>query len=637
MLGLCLATAIAACKHNEGDSVVVTGEGVRLSSEAIDKDPLALLPANPVVLGWVDAQAFLGSQFGGEINRIAAKYLPVGQQTGFVPQRDLKKIVGGVYSLAGADFVIVAQGDFNADMIRTAADQHATTPGGVPLVHSKYAGNDLFTAGNVGFTVVTQHTMLVGNETGMRRALDRIRDNRLKREVPDWMTKLMDNPQASMVFAGDVTGQPQVAAMSKTVPFLNGLSNFRVLGNFQPPGINLAGTLSYPDRDQRGGRRERSAEPWPDGELDERARHRWAQLAAAKLAGQHPGQRRDVRHRHRRAKPHALARTAALEPWSGLAWRSFTISSSLRRHAHFRGVCRFFGSEDRRAGALCAALAEGESEIRWLSAGRDIETMMAALRSLGVTIEGDARKARVRGVGLSGLVPARDAIDCGFSTSVMASLAGVLVSRPFETVLSGDPSLLATDLAGLAGALRRRGGQIEGRFSAEHAGQITPPLVVGPLPAQVVLSEVDCDLAGAEPDIKCALLLSGLYSDGPTYVHERVVTRDHVVRLLGALDVPMATAGSVVELDPSEWSAKLPAFSCDVAGDFSAAMIFRRGGVDGGRQPRVHARRGTESDADGCRWIFVRSMGGAVDSEVHSVVLGETGGTACASFAPLRR
>jgi hypothetical protein len=141
----------------------------------------------------------------------------------------------------------VAQGDFNADMIRTAADQHATTPTGAAMVHSKYAGNDLFTAGNVGFTVVTQHTMLIGNETGIRRALDRIRDNRLKREVPEWMTKLMENPQASMVLAGDVTGQPQVAALSKNVAFLNGLSNFRVIGNFQAPGINLAGTLSYPD------------------------------------------------------------------------------------------------------------------------------------------------------------------------------------------------------------------------------------------------------------------------------------------------------------------------------------------------------------------------------------------------------
>ena len=150
--------------------------------------------------------------------------------------------------MAGADFAIVAQGDFNADMIRTAAIlKHATTPGGVPLVHSKYAGNDLFTAGNVGFTVVTQHTMLVGNETGMRLSARSNSRQQAQARSPYWMTKLMDNPQASMVFAGDVTGQPQVAAMSKTVPFLNGLSNFRVLGNFQPPGINLAGTLSYPD------------------------------------------------------------------------------------------------------------------------------------------------------------------------------------------------------------------------------------------------------------------------------------------------------------------------------------------------------------------------------------------------------
>ncbi len=246
-ISVLLAGGLVACKHNEGDSVVVTGEGARLSSEAIDKDPLALLPANPVVLGWVDAQAFFASPFGGELNRLATKYIPLGQEAGFVAQRDLKKMVGGVYSLAGADVVAVAQGDFNPEMIRSAVEQRATTPSGVPIVHSKYAGNDVYTTGNVGFTVVTKHTVLVGNETGMRRALDRIRDNRVKREVPEWMTKLMDNPQASAVLAGDVAGQPQVAAMAKMAPFLNGLSNFRILGNFQPPGVNLAGTLSYPD------------------------------------------------------------------------------------------------------------------------------------------------------------------------------------------------------------------------------------------------------------------------------------------------------------------------------------------------------------------------------------------------------
>jgi hypothetical protein len=244
---LLLALALAGCPHKDGDSIVVTAEGTRLSSEAIDKDPLALLPPNPIALGWTNAQAFFASSLGGEVNRLATKYVPIGQEAGFVAQRDLKAVVGGVYSLAGADAVSVAQGDFRADLIQAAADRHANTPLGVPLVHSKYAGNDVYTAGNVGFTVVTSHTMLVGNETGMRRALDRIRDGRVRREVPEWMTKLMDNPQASMVFAGDLTNQPHVAAMAKMAPFLNGLTNFRILGNFQPPGVNFAGTLSYPD------------------------------------------------------------------------------------------------------------------------------------------------------------------------------------------------------------------------------------------------------------------------------------------------------------------------------------------------------------------------------------------------------
>jgi hypothetical protein len=242
-----LVFLLAGCKHKDGDSIAVTSEGTRLSSEAIDRDPIALLPPGPVVLGWTNVQAFFASSFGNEANRLAAKYVPLGQEAGFVPQRDLRTLVGGVYSLAGADAVAVAQGDFNADLIRAAADRRSMTPLGVPLVHSKYAGNDVYTAGNVGFTVVTNHTMLVGNETGMRRALDRIRDGRVGREVPEWMTKLIENPQASMVFAGDLTNQPHVAAMAKTAPFLNGLMNFRVLGNFQPPGVNLAGTLTYPD------------------------------------------------------------------------------------------------------------------------------------------------------------------------------------------------------------------------------------------------------------------------------------------------------------------------------------------------------------------------------------------------------
>jgi hypothetical protein len=246
VVGACLLLALAACKHNEGDSVVVTGDGTRLSSEVIDRDAFALLPAEPIALGWLDARAFLASPLGAEANRLFSRYVPLGQDTGFVLQRDLRVVVGGLYSFSGVDMVMVAQGDFHPELIKAAAG-HPGASGAVVLVHSTYAGNDVYTWADWGLTPVTAHTLLLGSQTAMRRALDKIRDNRLQRDAPAWMLQLVTNPQAALVVAGDTAARPEVAALSKTAPFLMGLSTFRVLGNFLAPGLNLAGTFSYAD------------------------------------------------------------------------------------------------------------------------------------------------------------------------------------------------------------------------------------------------------------------------------------------------------------------------------------------------------------------------------------------------------
>lgn len=241
-----LAPVLAGCAH-QGDSIVVTGDGKRLSSEAIDADPLALLPSQPIAVVTMDAKAFFGSPFGAQLSQLASKYFPLGQEAGFVPERDVRSVVAGVYSMSGVDAVAVVSGDFAPEKIARAAESHAMTSLGAPLVRSRYAGNDVYTAGNVGLTLLTPHTMLVGSETGMRRAMDRIRDNRLRREVPEWILKLMEEQKASMVAAGDLAGQLPASAIAQQLPFLNGVQNFRVLGNFQAPGVNLAGALTYPN------------------------------------------------------------------------------------------------------------------------------------------------------------------------------------------------------------------------------------------------------------------------------------------------------------------------------------------------------------------------------------------------------
>lgn len=241
-----LAPTLVGCAH-QGDSIVVTGEGRRLSAEAIDADPLALLPSQPIAVATLDAKALFESPLGAQLAALFAKNFPLGLEAGFVPERDLERIVGGAYSFSGVDGVAVLSGTFSPEAIAAAAERHAITPLGVPLVRSRYAGNDVYTAGNVGLSLLTPRTLLVGSETAMRRAMDRIRDNRLRREVPEWIVSLLETEQATLVAAGDLESSAPASTIAKELAFLDGVKSFRVLGNFQPPGINLAGALTYPD------------------------------------------------------------------------------------------------------------------------------------------------------------------------------------------------------------------------------------------------------------------------------------------------------------------------------------------------------------------------------------------------------
>src|SRR6185503_4955182 len=165
----------------------------------------------------------------------------------FSAQRDVSRIFGGLYAMQGADFCAVVQGNFDSDAIQRAADARTITISGAPLVKTSYAGNDVYTAGNIGFVVVTSHTVITGNETGIRRALDRLRRGKLERSVPSWMVDLMSTKNASMAFAGDLASQSTVDAASSKLPFLGKLNTVRILGNFQSPGMNFAGSLTYPD------------------------------------------------------------------------------------------------------------------------------------------------------------------------------------------------------------------------------------------------------------------------------------------------------------------------------------------------------------------------------------------------------
>ncbi len=218
----------------------------------IDADPLAVLPSGFIGLMRAEVPAVAKSSLGPTLIALAKKLAPLPQSSGFVPERDLDRLIIGLYSMQGADAAGIALGRFNPDAIRNAAAATPTTPNG-NLVQSPYAGYLLYTVHNLGFCVLSSRTVLFGNETGIRRSLDRIHDGRALHQLPDWTSALLDASRAPIAFGANLKSSSLPAGLTQQVPFLAGLNALRVLGNFEAPGVNWAGSLGYdtPERAQQ--------------------------------------------------------------------------------------------------------------------------------------------------------------------------------------------------------------------------------------------------------------------------------------------------------------------------------------------------------------------------------------------------
>ena len=243
---LAALTLPTACSKTE-DVIVQTGVDKQLSAADIDKEPLALLPGGVVGIASVDTTQLVASPFGAKLLAISSQRLPVPAAAGFDPARDLKHLYIGFYSMQGADISGVATGTFDKAKIEAAVNGVDKTPQGVPIAKRTYAGRTLYTAGGFGFCILTDQSALFGNDTGIRRALDRIHEGRVRRQTLPWMDKLLNSESAPIVAGADLRAQAIPDAASSNLAFLNGLETMAFVGNFADPGLNLAGTLVYGD------------------------------------------------------------------------------------------------------------------------------------------------------------------------------------------------------------------------------------------------------------------------------------------------------------------------------------------------------------------------------------------------------
>ena len=220
---------------------------------------------------------------------------------------------------------------------------------------------------------------------------------------------------------------------------------------------------------------------------------------------------------------------------------------------------------------LLGAIADGTTQVSGFLPGEDCLATLAALRAMGVEIERQGETGvTIAGRGLRGLTPPAAPLDMGNSGTAMRLFSGLLAGQSFDAKLVGDASLSQRPMGRVATPLGLMGAGVD-----TDGGR--PPLSVA---GGRALHGIDYAMPVASAQVKSALLLAGLYADGPTSVVEPAVTRDHTERMLAGFGQPVervATAsGTRITLDPV---GRLQAIDIDVPADLSSAAFFLLAGT----------------------------------------------------------
>ena len=202
-------------------------------------------------------------------------------------------------------------------------------------------------------------------------------------------------------------------------------------------------------------------------------------------------------------------------------WQAPTTSSPVHATVTVPGS----KSQTNRALVLAAlATPQGTSTISGALRSRDTDLMIDAVRTLGVTVDGDDTELAVSGR----IAPPADArVDCGLAGTVLRFVPPVAALGTEAVVFDGDEQARARPIAPLLDALRGLGVDIDGDglpFSVRGTGTLAGGTV-----------EID---ASASSQFVSGLLLSGAaFADGLTVVHtgESVPSAPHVAMTVAML------------------------------------------------------------------------------------------------------
>lgn len=215
---------------------------------------------------------------------------------------------------------------------------------------------------------------------------------------------------------------------------------------------------------------------------------------------------------------------------------------------------------------MFGALADADTHITGFLMGEDCLSTISCFKKMGVSIDVSEKEVVVHGVGLHGLKAPTELLYTGNSGTTTRLLCGILAGQPFSCTLNGDASIQKRPMGRIIKPLREMGADISGKD-----GNLCP-LNIHPAP----LHGIRYEMPVASAQLKSAILLAGLFADGPTTVIEPAPSRDHTERMLRGLGAQVVSNETEITLTPPK---ALHAVNVEVPGDISSAAYFLVAGL----------------------------------------------------------
>ncbi len=212
--------------------------------------------------------------------------------------------------------------------------------------------------------------------------------------------------------------------------------------------------------------------------------------------------------------------------------------------------------------SIFSLLSDKPSVIRNYLRAEDTMATLNIVSLLGAKVE-DNKESIVITPPLHVREPS-EILDCGNSGTAIRLLMGFLSAQKGFFVLSGDKYLNSRPMKRVSNPLRSIGAQIDGREDGEYA-----PLAIR---GNSNLKAFDYDSKIASAQVKTALILSALKSNGICKYNEPELSRNHSENMLKAMGAKIDTKDNKITIQPLK--TPLEPLNITVPNDPSSGFFF---------------------------------------------------------------